>query len=154
VGLLVIFVTLYAYFTPDKVADYISLGFYIVFLSYTIVLILAYILRNTKVTLNIIMGAVCVYLLMDIVWGMGYALLDAIIPNSFNIADMDAGSVNYNLIRNFIYYSMSTMATLGIGDIVPLSTPARYLSSLEAISGQMYLSILVARLVGMHISQK
>ena len=52
----------------------------------------------------------------------------------------------------FIYFSFSTMSTLGYGDIVPVSRLARSLSWLEALTGQLYLTILVARLVGLHIA--
>jgi hypothetical protein len=45
------------------------------------------------------------------------------------------------------------MSTLGYGDIVPLSEPARTLAIVEAVTGQLYLAVLVARLVGLHISQ-
>ena len=52
-----------------------------------------------------------------------------------------------------LYFSYSTLTTLGYGDILPLSAPARTFSYLEAIVGQIYLTVLIARLVGMHITQ-
>jgi voltage-gated potassium channel Kch len=52
---------------------------------------------------------------------------------------------------NFIYYSFVTLTTLGYGDIVPVSPHARALSSLEAVIGQLFIAVLIARLVGMHI---
>jgi hypothetical protein len=54
---------------------------------------------------------------------------------------------------HFIYYSFVTMSTLGYGDITPISNPARSLSLLEAVVGQLYIAILIAKLVGMHIAQ-
>jgi len=56
-------------------------------------------------------------------------------------------------MSHFAYYSFVTLTTLGFGDITPVSDPARSLSLLEAIVGQLYLAVLVARLVGIHISQ-
>jgi voltage-gated potassium channel Kch len=54
---------------------------------------------------------------------------------------------------DFTYYSYVTLTTLGYGDIIPISTSARSLALLEAMMGQLYLAVLVARLVGLHISQ-
>ncbi len=52
-----------------------------------------------------------------------------------------------------LYFSFSTLTTLGYGDIVPVSPLARMLTSVEAITGQLYLTVLVARLVGLHITE-
>ena len=54
----------------------------------------------------------------------------------------------------FVYYSFCTMTTLGYGDVIPISRIARSISWLEALSGQLYLAILVSRLVGLHIAEK
>jgi hypothetical protein len=54
---------------------------------------------------------------------------------------------------NFIYYSFVTQTTLGYGDFTPITAPARSLSLLEAVFGQLYLAVLIARLVGLHITQ-
>ena len=53
-----------------------------------------------------------------------------------------------------VYYSFVTIATLGYGDIVPASHPARGLAILEAVSGQMYLAVLIARLVALYATTK
>ena len=57
-------------------------------------------------------------------------------------------------IDQFLYYSLVMLSTLGYGDIAPLSRPARSLSATEAIAGQVYLAVLVARLIGLHIIQR
>jgi hypothetical protein len=54
---------------------------------------------------------------------------------------------------DFQYYSFVTLATVGYGDIVPVTRPARALSVLEALTGQLYLAILISRLVGAHVAQ-
>jgi voltage-gated potassium channel len=56
-------------------------------------------------------------------------------------------------LSHFSYYSFVTLTTLGYGDITPLTPVARSLSLLEAITGQLYIAILIARLVGIHIAQ-
>ena len=67
------------------------------------------------------------------------------------LAYLAAGAVEG--IEKAFYFSAVTFTTLGYGDITPLSSPAQFLSLLEAITGQFYLAVIIARLVGMHISQ-
>jgi hypothetical protein len=69
-------------------------------------------------------------------------------PGSFQIAqDID---ISYS---HFTYYSFVTLTTLGYGDITPLSYPARSLSTVEAVTGQLYLAVMIAGLLGAYISQ-
>jgi hypothetical protein len=125
----------------------LSLGFGILFLGFIIVHILSYIFHAKQISRDVIYGALVVYLLFGIVWGFAYALLEGLQPGSFHIP---AGQTQE--IRSlFFYYSYITLTTLGYGDITPLSAPANSLSLLEAVIGQLYLAVLVARLVGLHI---
>ncbi len=94
-------------------------------------------------------AALDVYLLVGLIFGVGYALLDQIAPESFGApleADLDLGSG--------FYFSFVTLATLGYGDVVPVSGPARGLAILEAVAGQLYLAVLVARLVSLYRQQE
>lgn len=153
-GIIVITVCFIDYATSYVALDYASLFIYISFLGFAIYKALGFILGTKNVNANIILGAVCVYLLMGIVWGMVYTLLNCFIPNSFSVSTPANPEIINLMFKHFIYYSMTTLTTLGFGDIVPLTSPARYFSTIEAASGQIYLSVLVARLVGIHISQK
>lgn len=142
-----------SYVTSYQVIDYLSLALYAAFLVYACLLIGCGIMANTQVTLNVILAAVYIYLLIGVIWGLGYALLDGLQPHSFTLQQTQNGSLLDRTLQHFIYYSFETLTTLGYGDIVPQTTPARYASVLEAVTGQMYLTILMARLVGMHIGQ-
>jgi formate hydrogenlyase subunit 3/multisubunit Na+/H+ antiporter MnhD subunit len=153
-GGVTLFSNLFAYLTVSPVVDDLSLLLNIVLLAYATALIVGRVFSERRVTTNIILGAVCVYLLIGIVWGMGFTLLNTVMPDSFSMPPGRIASLLDGLMRNFIYYSFATLTTLGYGDITPVSVPARYFSVLEAIAGQVYLSVLVARLVGMHISQR
>ena len=120
----------------------------VLFLGFTIVIILNYLFSEKRITADIIMGAICVYFLMGLMWAMGYSLLEMFEPGSFQIPPgMDIAGPDFG------YYSYVTLTTLGYGDITPISGPAQSLSTLEAAMGQLYLAVLVARLVGVHISQ-
>ncbi len=107
----------------------------------------------TQINADLIIGSVCVYLLLGAVFGFIYVVLHLIAPGSF------AGLIPMtddprDLGQRFIYYSFVTLTTLGYGDIVPVTHLAGVLAYLEAVLGQVYLVVMVARLVGMHVAQQ
>lgn len=99
---------------------------------------------------NKILGAICLYLLMGLIWAVVYTLLQLDFPSSFQT--MPQNSQWFMLFPDFVYFSFVTMTTLGFGDISPNLPVARFLVYLEAIVGQFYLAILVASLVGSRMS--
>jgi hypothetical protein len=123
--------------------------FGIAFLVFLVAVILSFIFREQEVTVNVIYGAIVVYLLIAIMWAFVFSVLESIHPGSFKIGEgqIEAGR------PLFIYYSFVTITTLGYGDITPVTAPANSFSFLEAVTGQIYLVVLVARLVGIHIAQ-
>lgn len=82
-------------------------------------------------------------------WAFVYSLMESIHPGSFSIAE---GQINAGRSL-YVYYSFVTLTTLGYGDITPMTAPANSISILEAIIGKLFLAILIARLVGIHIAQ-
>jgi len=120
------------------------------------VAILAGVMRAERVTPAKISGALSVYLLLGYVWGIVFTILETLQPGSFNLALSSAGAVggSREAFGQLLYYSYITLSTLGYGDITPLSEGARSLAALEALTGQIYLAVLVARLVGLEISQR
>lgn len=106
--------------------------------------ILGYALRGGRVDHEKLAAAVCVYLLLGVVWQDLYILVDTLIPGSFN-STLLAG-------KDYLYFSFITLSTLGYGDIAPVNGPAQALAYTEALVGQLYLTILVARLVGLYIA--
>jgi hypothetical protein len=117
------------------------------FLAFTAIMILSYLFREDQITGDMIMGAICVYFLFGLIWAFAFSILEMTQPGSFQMSGEITGKTA------FTYYSYVTLTTLGYGDITPISTPARSLALLEAMMGQLYLAVLVARLVGLHISQ-
>ncbi|MFT6220078.1 MAG: hypothetical protein ACJAVG_000788 [Rickettsiales bacterium] len=120
------------------------------FFAYIIYLMLIDLFAVRNITPNIIFGSICVYLLIAVFWAFIYILIANFIPNSFNFSD---NIVSREEVSEFLYYSLTTLTTLGYGDLTATSSPARSISVLEAVVGQIYLAILVARFVGIHISQ-
>lgn len=131
----------------------------IVFLAFTSLVILGYVFSDEKITLNTISASLCVYFLIGLLWAVVFSLLTLIDPNSFNFG-FENGAANASQMRfgsgesiNPIYFSLVTLTTLGYGDITPATSTARTLAAFEAVMGQIYLAVLVARLVGLHTSQ-
>lgn len=128
------------------------------FLALTDWAILRQVLRASRVTNDTISGAICGYLLLGLVFAFSYALIALAYPHSFLVEGRVMQPEMHKLfyqheIGNLIYYSFVTMATLGYGDIAPLSAPARMMAVLEAIAGQFYVAILIARLVSIRYSK-
>ncbi len=128
------------------------------FLGFTVVVILASLARQQRVTFNMICAALCVYLLLAVLWAIVYSLLEVLRPGSFVFGLAEEGEtcrMRFGAEQSIfpLYYSLVTMTTLGYGDIVPTSPSARMLAAVQAVIGQLYLAVLVARLVGLQISQ-
>lgn len=128
----------------------------IFFLGFVAVMILRSILSQDHVTMDSIFGAICAYLLLGIVWGAAYSVLEVSQPGSFDTTPAMAEALKSPKTRGpaLIYYSFVTMATVGYGDITPLSASARTLSWLQAMTGQFYIAVLVAFLVGIHVARR
>ncbi len=128
------------------------------FLLFTAGVILKFLFVAEQVTFDMICASLCVYLLLGVSWAIAYSLVEIIHPDSFHFVLGEPGgdtAMRFDGERAFlaIYYSVVTMTTLGYGDIVPRSSLAKTLAASEALTGQLYLAVLVARLVGLHIAQ-
>jgi hypothetical protein len=109
------------------------------------------VLRTDRITGDTINGAICVYLLLGLGWSHAYALLDAIEPGSFTVST-ESVATSAHAFEGFIGYSFVTLTTLGYGNVVPLTPRGESLAIAEAITGQLYLAVLLARFVAMEIA--
>ncbi|MCH9628055.1 MAG: hypothetical protein S4CHLAM2_17050 [Chlamydiales bacterium] len=107
-----------------------------------------------KVTTEMIFAALCLYLLIGILWGAIYALIDSIIPGSFHGLLIETTHLPEMKLHSYIYFSFTTLTTLGYGDIVPQTLRAAALCQTEAIIGQFFTSVLIAQLIGIHVAQR
>jgi hypothetical protein len=119
--------------------------------------ILSQVLTTEYVTLDTVIGAASVYVLIALLWATIYALLEFWSPGSFNFPpgfQTAAPTTLVPLMKDTIilYYSFETLTTLGYGDVTPATPPARFFSVAEALVGQLYLAILVARFVGLQVT--
>ena len=131
---------------------------WLVFFSFVTWTELRSVLKQKHVTSETISMAISVYLLFGLTWGVLYIVIFQLQPHAFNLGS----SLDPTLLLSkheqevfpiFIYFSLTTLATIGYGDITPVTLQARYAAVAEGIIGQFYLAILVARLVAMHMNQ-
>ena len=124
----------------------------VVYWGFTAFLVLRRVLLDTtRVSIDAINGAVCVYLMMGLGWAQAYTLLTVIEPTSFSFnGEIIAASAH--AFELFIGFSFITLTTLGYGNVVPMTPRADALAIAEAIAGQLYLAVLLARLVALEIA--
>ena len=156
-----------AHFVDHDSVEFARHGSSIVFLSLATYGIFIQVLRPGRITPHRVRGAIAVYLLLGLIWAQAYALVDLVVPDSFHpsiaVADMSDNvspprspqgdnPAEEHHMATLVYFSYVTLATLGYGDVSPVSGPARSLAVLEALVGQLYLAILIARLVSLQIA--
>lgn len=130
---------------PEKTGLLFPLAFYI----FTVCILLSRILKDETVTVDTLYGAACVYLLMGLTWLTAFQLVEKLHPGSFRIDAPQPEAVPIKW-SDLLFFSYVTLTTLGYGDVTPVTSPARSLAILEAMTGTLYVAFLVARLVGLH----
>ena len=123
----------------------------ILFLVTAAATILRYVLRADHVDSAVILASLCVYMLAAVVCGESYVLMDLLAPGSFRYPSPDEVAGHRSVLY---YFSFVTITTVGYGDISPVSALARAVAATEAVVGQFYLVVLVARLVGLHTAHE
>ena len=129
-----------------------SLSFIVPIMTISL-LILVDVLAAERVVFDMICGALCVYVLLGMCWANVYVLLERVVPGSFLVDfsryQVDPAVDPFAPMGVFLYYSFVTFTTVGYGDIVPSSAVARWLVWVQAVFGQFYMAVFVARLIGM-----
>ena len=120
-----------------------------VFFSFTLFIAWREVMFTGEITRNTIFGAICIYLLIGLLFGFAYLIVEQFFPGSLH--GLSGNSWQQDL-ESTIYYSMVTLTTLGYGDITPTAPLARFLAYLEAAIGIFYTTVLVASLIGMRLS--
>jgi Ion channel len=111
-----------------------------------IAFLLRYVFDQEVITADRLWGAASAYLLIGVFWAIVYAIIDHVSPGSF---EARGETVPLHLIDLF-YFSFSTLTTTGFGDIVPVTRLGRTAATLEAVAGNLFQAILIARLVGIY----
>ena len=141
--------------TPDswRVMEHlvITLAALVVTAGWT-VMVMIYLFQARQVRLDTIFSGVAAFFLLAITWTEAYKVLSYFNPNSFQPSFDDLATSSEVVHLRALYYSLSTITTVGFGDILPRGAAAQILSGLEASAGQIFLAVLIARLVSRHLS--
>jgi voltage-gated potassium channel len=116
-----------------------------------------YIFGAPRVTLEVIYAAMCLYMVMAVLWAAIYTNLQLFYVDAFTFYGQtaaEAGIHKEDLFQSMLYYSFVTLSTLGYGDIIPVHRVAQNWAAMEAMIGQFFIAIVIARLVSMYTIEK
>jgi hypothetical protein len=105
-----------------------------------------------RITYHRIEGAIILYLNIALIFTSIFRLIQELNPNSFTA--IPSHQAEGAAISNMLYFSFTTLTSTGFGDILPVDPFARSMANLESVAGQLYLAILLARLVTMHVESR
>ncbi len=135
------------------IAELLGLGL----LGFTTLVLLNSLLRSRIVDADTLVGGVCVYLLIGLCYAMVYRLLIDFSPGAFfsggEALEATSGDPS-SLPTRLLYFSLVTLTTVGYGDITPRGDLAQMASSSEALVGQLYLAIFIARMMGLYMGNE
>ena len=104
-------------------------------------------------TVEVLCASISAYLMLGLMWTMAYWLVDQLTPGGAFSFNTNAGTRSMNGFNGF-YFSFITLSTVGYGDITPVSRIARWLAAMEAMTGLLYVAVLIARLVSLYSAPK
>jgi Ion channel len=127
----------------------------IVFLGFAVTAVLGGLFRSRVVRGDDVLGAVCGYILSALAWSHVYALTYMLRPGAFSVSPTIAAQLEEPHLRRtlFDYLSLTTLTSIGYGDIIPAGPPMYSLTWLETMFGQFYMAVVVAQLVGLKLAQ-
>lgn len=137
------------YFVPSMVGFFIAITTLLLFCAMSLKYTLGQVLVGLQIDGNRLIGAVCAYLLLGLMWGLLFVLTELLFPGSFN--NITVGATGSD-VWDLFYYSFVTLTTLGYGDITPARPLAQTLAYMESLVGQLYIAILIGALVAIYLS--
>lgn len=135
----------YSYFSTLSLGLWTVIGLYAVFVA------LRFALSSSSITSEHLYAALSSYLLAGVFMGVLYWSLQQVWPASIIVNG--SGASQPFLLEEGIYFSFITLATVGYGDMVPGNGVVRNLAIVEAIAGQFYLAVMIARLMSLYMSK-
>lgn len=127
----------------------------VLFFALAVGMVLRHLFERRAVNIDDILGSVCGYLIAALAWANLYALIELVAPGSFLLAPPETMGLTqwYERESVFIYFSLTTLTTIGYGDVTPLSSLARSAAMIEGVFGQFYIAVVVAQLVGSKLAE-
>jgi voltage-gated potassium channel len=137
-------------FRPDLMPPEVFLIGGILFVLFVIINLLRFALAAKSVSTEVLCASISAYLLLGLLWTFGYWLVAELVPNAFSFSGPDTSLKGFN----GLYFSFITISTVGYGDITPVARVARLLAAMEAVTGLLYVAVLIARLVSLDTISK
>ena len=141
------------YFRPELVPPAVFLTAGLVLIAFVVANLLRFVLGAPSVNADVLCASISAYLMLGLLWTMAYWLVDQLTPGAFSF-NTTSGMKETMAGFNAFYFSFITLSTVGYGDITPVSKVARMLAATEAITGLLYVAVLIARLVGLYSTPK
>ena len=141
------------YFRPELVHAAVFLVCALLLLAFVIGHLLHFVLRAPVVTVEVLCASVAAYLMLGLMWTVAYWLVDQLTPGGAFAFNTERSVHSINGFTGF-YFSFITLSTVGYGDITPVSQVARLLAAMEAMTGLLYVALLIARLVSLYSGAK
>ena len=137
------------HFYPDLIPPAVFLVAGLILIAFVVGNLLRFVLRAPSVNTEVLCASISAYLMLGLMWTMAYWLVDQLTPGGAFSFNTNAGPRSINGFNGF-YFSFITLSTVGFGDITPVSRMARWLAAMEAMTGLLYVAVLIARLVSMY----
>jgi hypothetical protein len=141
------------HFRPDLVPPHVFLTAGLILIAFVVANLLRFVLRAPSVNADVLCASISAYLMLGLMWTLAYWLVDQLTPGGAFSFNTNAGTRSINGFTGF-YFSFITLSTVGYGDITPVSRIARWLAAMEAMTGLLYVAVLIARLVSLYSTPK
>ena len=141
------------HFRPDLIPAPVFLTAGLVLIAFVVANLLHFVLRSPSVDVEVLCASISAYLMLGLMWTVAYWLVAQLTPGGAFAFNTNAGKESMNGFNAF-YFSFITLSTVGYGDITPVSRIARWLAAMEAMTGMLYVAVLIARLVSLYSSAK
>jgi len=141
------------HFRPDLVPPPVFLIAGLALIAFVVANLLLFVLRAPSVNTEVLCASISAYLMLGLLWTVAYWLVAQVTPNAFAF-NAATGTKETMVGFNAFYFSFITLSTVGYGDITPVSRIARWLAATEAMTGLLYVTVLIARLVSLYSSPK
>ena len=140
------------HFWPDAVSPVWFLTSILFFIIFIIFQLMRFILLAPRVNSEILCAGISTYLLLGLLWAFSYMLVAQLVPGAFFFDGRIEGAQEMTSFTS-VYFSFITLSTVGYGDITPVASVARMLAAAEAMTGTLFMALLISRLVSMYSKQ-